>query len=186
MINENIQLLSKKLLDKKEIKNIQQIIIDIKSKNKINVLKDLTKVLGIKPKRPLYYVAHEIMGLPKYGTRNTIRYAGDYIDQLVRFTLEDKRFLSQWFQHPLGPNINKLKKYIDLDLYESLSIFNKIYVQAKHEFNHHEDVSLFNYKEAVYMVYITKALSQKILPLSETARDYNNQGETAYHYNIID
>lgn len=173
MIDQNIKELSGKVLDNEDLKEINRIIDGVKNGDKESALKELAEVLGMRPKRPLYYIYYEIVHLPKYGARNIIRYSGDYIDQLVRFTLEDRRFLSRWFKSPLGHNVNKLKKYINPDFYNCLILFNKIYAQAKHEFNHHEDKSLFNFKDTAYMIFITKKISQKILLLSERAMHYD-------------
>ena len=59
---------------------------------------------------------------------------------------------------------------------------NKVYTDAKHEFHHDIDKSFFTYEDAVYVIYIVKRISEKILPLSERARDYNNQGEMHHRY----
>ncbi len=185
-MNADIEELSRKVLNGKELEKVNETITRIENGDKSNALIELIRVLGTRPKRPLYYISHSISELPKYGTRDIIRYSGDYIDHLIRFTLEDKRFLSCWFMRPLGPNIEKLKKYIDTNLYDSLISFNRIYAQSKHVFNHHEDKSFFNFKDAISMIYITKEISKKILPLSARARDYNNDGATAYSYNEID
>lgn len=186
MINKNIEKLSDSILDNKEIERISIIIQKLKTVDKEKTIRELIEFVGIVPKRPLYYVAIDIKNLPSHGTRNIIRYLGDYIDQLVRFTLEDKKFLAQWFLKPLGPNIQKLKKYIDVDFYELLKLFNIIYTQAKHDFEHYEDKSLFNYKDAVYMIFITKKLASRLLDISERARDYNNHGKTFYKYHPRD
>lgn len=176
MINQNIKDLSEKVLGSEEINKISKIINGITNGNRKDALNELVEVLGRVPKRPLYYIAYEITGLPEYGTRDIIRYSGDYIDQLVKFTLEDKRFLSRLFSSSLGPNIGKLKKFIDSDFYDKLVLFNIIYSQAKHDFNHEEDKSLFNYRDAVYVIFITKKLSGKLVDMSESARDYNSGG----------
>lgn len=186
MVNKDIKELSEKILDDKEMDKINRVIGGIGSGDKESSLKELAEVLGMMPKRPLYYISHAIFELPGYGTRNVIKYAGDYIDQLVRFTLEDKRFFSRWFSRPLGANIEKLKKYINIDLYNDLLAFNKIYAQAKHVYNHDEDKSFFNYKDAVNFIYISKEMSQKLLPLSGRAREYNNGGEIGHDYNPVD
>lgn len=186
MMNYEINKLAKRLFDDNKIRIIEKMVNRVNGEEKDVALKELSEFVGTKPKRPLYYVFHSILGLPEYGTRDIIRYLGDYIDQLVRFTLEDKRFLSRWFLSPLGPNINKLKKHIDKDLYDNLILFNKIYTQAKHDFIHNEDKSLFTYIDAIYMIFITKELSLSLLPLSEHARDYNNHGKTFNRYDPID
>ncbi len=182
----NVIDLSEKILGDAELDEVNFVIIDIAKGDSEEPLNRLAAVLGMKPKRPLYYVAHEISLLPEYGSRNIIRYCGDYIDQLVRFTLEDKRYLSKWFLQPLGSNIRKLRKYIDPGFFEILYAYNEIYVQAKHEFNHREDESLFSYPDAVHVVYITRSIAKRLLTLSECARDYNDQGQTAYRYHPVD
>lgn len=187
MVINDIKNLADKLLTNKDLVNIVRVIGDFDNPQYIKrAKKELATFVGTMPKRPLYYVVAHIGYLPDFGTRDIVRYLGDYIDQLVRFTLEDKNFTSRWFRRPLGPNIKKLRKYIDSDLHESLSIFNLIYTQAKHDFNHYEDESLFDYKEAIYMIFITKELVNRLLPLSERARDYNNHGETFYRYHPVD
>lgn len=182
MINGDINELAKKVLDKGEFGQLLKVIAGIQNRDRENSLANLVEVLGMTPKRPLYYIADAIYSLPEKRTRDIIRYSADYIDHLIRFTLEDKKFLSKWFRSPLGPNIKKLKKYIDSDLYEHLMLFNRIYTQAKHEFHHDEDKSFFSCEDAVYVIYITKKLAERILPLSERARDYANDGETAHRY----
>lgn len=177
--------MAEKMLDQKEMIQISKVIGGIKNGDRVNSIKELIGVLGMKPKRPVYYIAAAITELPDHRTRDIIRYSGDYIDHLIRFMLEDKKFLGKWRRKPLGPNIEKLKIYIDSDLHNCLVLFNIIYTQAKHEFNHFEDRSLFDLEDAVHVIYITKKIAEKILPLSERARDYNNEGETFYRYEEI-
>ncbi len=186
MLNENIEILSEKLFDDEKIESIYKQINLIKSNQREKVLLELSKVLGSKPKRPLYYIQHEISQLPKYGTRNIMRFCGDYIDQLLKFMLEDKKNRIKWFRGPLGKKIRKLQKHLDPKLFDELEECNKIYTNAKHEFHHSIDKSYFNYQDAVFMIYITKDLASKILPLSEGARDYNDHGQNFYRYDPID
>jgi len=187
MINEYIKELSGKLLSDKDFKDISKIVNGLASEKKEEYLKELQNVLGYVPKRPLYYLYMETIPLlPDGGMRSSIKNACDYIDQLVKFTLEDIKFFSRWFRRPLGPNIEKLKESIDDDLYNELVVFNKIYTQAKHEFHHDIDKNFFTYEDTVYMIYITKKIAEKILPLSERARDYNIDGITAYRYDYVE
>lgn len=182
----DVNELSAVLFSDDQIKSIYNLVKRIKSKDKKFALLELAEVLGTKPKRPLYYIEFEIRQLPRYGTRNIIRFSGDFIDQLVKFALEDfKEKESFWIRKPLGANLGRIQKYMDPDLYNELNLFNNIYVRAKHEFNHHIDKSLFDYIDAVFMIYITKNLSEKILSLSEKARDYANGGPTGYRYNPV-
>ncbi|MFA5126406.1 MAG: hypothetical protein WC465_00190 [Patescibacteria group bacterium] len=187
MVAAKIKDLAKKLLAEKDFENILKLIEDFNQPQCRRRARDeLMAFVGVVPKRPLYYVVANIIHLPDFGTRDIIRYLGDYIDQIVRFTLEEKNFLSRWSKRPLGPNIIKLKKYIDNDLYECLCLFNLIYTQAKHDFNHYKDESLFDYKDAIYVIFITKRLANRLLPLSEKARDYNNSGKTLYKYDPVE
>lgn len=186
MLNENIEILSEKMFDDEKIELIYEQIGLIKSNQRENVILELSKVLGSKPKRPLYYIQHEISQLPRYGTRNIMRFCGDYIDQLLKFMLEDKSNRIKWFRGPLGRKIKELREYFDPKLLNELEEFNRIYTEAKHEFNHSIDESYFNYQDAVFMIYITKDLASKILPLSEGARDYNDHGKNFYRYDPID
>ena len=186
MVNDDIKKLAYEVLGKEEIDNIHHIIHELTGGNREKVINELIDFVGVKPKRPLYYVAMHIKYLPEHGTRDVIRDLGDYIDQFVKFTLEDKKFLARWYRKPLGPNLEKLKKYIDIDFYQQLKLFNIIYTQAKHDYNHYEDKSWFNYQDVVYMVFITKKLAPKLLAISERARDYNNEGKTFYRYQQID
>jgi len=183
---EEINQLLTLLFTDQEVMEIEKVIEKVKGKDK-NAISELGQVLGTVPKRPLYYIDANIrLGFPDDWHRDIVRYSGDYIDQLVKFTLEDEKYFSKWFKNPLGPNIEKLRKFIDKELYEMLKKFNVIYAASKHEFNHQEDISLFETNEVVYIIYITKKLSEKILLLSETARDYNSHGETFYRYNPVD
>jgi len=164
---------------------IEDLVVRIGNKN-AEAIKELSSVLGRKPKRPLYYVDMHLRYLPEFGSRDIMRYCGDYIDQLVRFTLEDNRYLSKWFLKPLGGNLKLLKKYIKPELHEQLMLFNKTYTSAKHDFNHEEDKCRFNYIDTIHYIFITKHLAEILLPMSERARDYNEHGNTFYSYDPKD
>jgi len=183
-LDKNIEKLFKSL-GSPEKDHIDSLIKGINNKDPDSI-KELMEVLGTKPKRPLYYVATHLRYLPEFGSRDVMRYCGDYIDQLVRFILEDRRYLSKWFLKPLGGNLKLFRKYIEPELYEQLMLFNKIYTSAKHDFNHEEDKCRFNYIDTIYYIFITKHLAEILLPMSERAQDYNNHGNTFYSYNPKD
>lgn len=186
-MNPNIQKLIPLVLTDDEIFHIDNLIEELENGDREKAVEEIRGVLGTKPKRPLYYIDHEIYHLPKTTVRNIMRYSGDYVDQLVRFALSEKRFLSRWIRSPLGPNVRRLKKYINNPgLIEKLEIFNKIYTEAKHEFNHRTDKSYFCLDDGVYFIYITKKIAEDILNFSEYARDYNNEGNLFYSYNPKD
>ena len=184
-MNKHIEILINELIDSETTQQIQLLISGVKNGN-LEAIQTLQNVLGTIPKRPLYYIDHHISCLPEHSTRDIMRYCGDYIDQLVRFTLEDKKYFSKFFSIPLGAKADKLKKFIDKELYSNIKDFNVVYTQAKHDFNHNADVSKFNVTDVVNYIFITKILAEKIVVLSESARDYNNQGNTAYLYNPIE
>jgi hypothetical protein len=86
-MDTNVLELSKLILSKGDIIIANEIINNIENNNRIKALEKLAKVLGFIPKRPLYYIYHSVLELPKYGTRDIVRYSGDYIDQLIGFSL---------------------------------------------------------------------------------------------------
>ena len=60
-------------------KQIEDLVVRIGNKD-VEAIKELSLVLGRKPKRPLYYVATHLRYLPEFGSRDVMRYCGDYID----------------------------------------------------------------------------------------------------------
>lgn len=168
---ELIKKLSESVLDENEMIGVEKIIYNIEKSDREEALQILANVLGMKPKRPLYYIYYNIFDLPERHSRDIIRYLGDYIGKLVNCFLSDKGFINNL---SLGPQTKQMKKYVDEDFYNILELFNKVYVSAKHKFDYEKDRSIFNYIDAVYMVYITKNIADKIITLSKFAQDYIN------------
>ena len=156
------------------------------SENDEEAKSTLRSILGKKPKRPLYYVDHEMSVLPEHGRRSSIKYMADYIDQLARFTLEDFKPLSRLKKRALGQTVTKLKKYLDKDLLKRLSVYNHTYTIAKHDFNITIDKTTFNVRDVVFYTYCTASLRDELLKISPTAREYNESGDAFYRYNPKD
>ena len=175
LLNPEIMELTKKVLNESDINIANEIVKRIISKDK-NTKQEATDLLrayiGTKPKRPIYYLHHELQFLPNQ-TRGAMRYLGDYIDHLIKYTAQDlvnpiKRFLS------LGQNTKVLKGKIPDNLYHNLVEYNKLlYVPAKHEFNTRGNDHLFSCREIVYTCFITLKLAERIKAISHTAKDYS-------------
>jgi hypothetical protein len=101
-------------------------------------------------------------------TRNVVRYAGDYIDQLVKHLASEKGRFGLLSRHlSLGSNIKKAKRVLKSELYEALMSYNKlIYVPSKHVFDSKNRQHLFSGKEAVFILFITKKLTEEIITLA--------------------
>jgi len=125
------------------------------------------------PKRPLFYLNHELNYLPEQ-TRDVVRYAGDYIDQLIKSFASVRRrfkFLSKYLS--LGSNIKNAKRVLKPELYEALMSYNKlIYVPAKHEFDYKNRPHLFSGKEAVFILFITKKLANEFINMNNFREKY--------------
>lgn len=148
----------------------------------------LRGIIGTSPKRPVYYLEHEIGGLPEYSTRHVVRYAGDYIDQLIKYCSYDKGDFLLWktrgLHKSLGQNLHRLKNVLSKDLIDVLTRFNEIiYVPAKHTWDIPEGRKhLFSSKEAVYVCLMVKRLSVMIEPYSEFCVSYNKNEQVHYYY----
>lgn len=88
---QEIRKIANITLTKKEIAQVESIVRDLISlgAERTDAIQALQKLIGTKPKRPLYYLNHEIEYLPEE-TRDVVRYAGDYIDQLMKTALTKK------------------------------------------------------------------------------------------------
>ena len=64
MINNEIGQLARRLFDENKIRKIEKIVRRVNSEEKNDALKELAEFIGMKPKRPLYYVYHSILRLP--------------------------------------------------------------------------------------------------------------------------
>jgi hypothetical protein len=183
-INPRIQNLAKEVLNEDERKHAENIaetlLLDGHRDHAVKALQDL---IGRTPKRPVYYLNNEIDHLPEE-TRDVIRYAGDYIDQLIKHCAHDKgkwRFLA--YHSSLGPNLKRLNKILPESLLFILTKYNNfIYVQAKHSWDIGSRPHLFSSKDAVFVCFITKKLAEQIIAVSSEAKIYS-ENEVYNYYN---
>jgi hypothetical protein len=170
--------LAKSLLTKEDLEKADDLALRLTTKNKGKAISELGKIIGITPKseyfaRPLYYLHHELLFLPRW-TRDSIRYLGDYIDQLVKATAVEK-IDATCEKYPLGTNIYKLKGKIDTQLWDALEKYNRIlYVVGKHDFNRGNRRHRFTSKEVVYCGFVTRKLADWLMPLSQRKKYYSN------------
>jgi hypothetical protein len=174
-IQKEILELASEVLSKEEIGLSEKISNDlISSKGKKEKARiTLRRLVGVKPSRPLFYANLELKSLPRY-TRNPIRYLGDYLDHLIKFWASEING-NEFLKKSLGINLQRMKGKIDEKLRLNLINYNNFcYVPAKHDFNVIERKRRFTCKEAVYIIFITMALSKIIISKSEKARQYSN------------
>jgi len=150
-----------------------------------NAILRLQQMMGRSPKRPLFYLEHEIKDLPDH-TRHVVRYAGDYIDQMVKYCAYDKGtfFLKvRGLRSSLGSNLRKLTRVFSRRLLDLLTRFNEtIYVPSKHEWDVEDRPHLFSAREAVLCLFIVKQLSLEVAQYSQLAQSYDNNEMLDYHY----
>jgi hypothetical protein len=174
-IRYDISELAKLVLIDEEIEeatDLSDCLNDIKEKRDC-ALSILKNKIGTRPKRPVFYLNCRINFLPEE-TRDVVRYAGDYIDQLIKCLASEKGvfgFLSEYSS--LGNNIKRARTILDPKILDALEKYNKlIYVPAKHDFNVGDRPHLFSNKEAVFILFITQKLAKEIINLSENAKNY--------------
>ena len=178
-VDQKIRDLSTKVLNESELSEAESISAKLLgSEDECNEAIDFLKnKMGVRPKRPMYYLNWEIGFLPEH-TRDLVRYAGDFIDELIKEVAYDKaiHFKSFALKRSLGSNIRKIRGALGDSLYGILNEYNEfIYVPAKHDFNTNGHPHRFSGPEAVYVCYITTKLIPMICALSPGAKCY------AYH-----
>lgn len=133
----------------------------------------LINILLPPPKRPVYYLAHELEFLPRW-TREPLRIMGDYIDMLTKAATYEKTRDAKIFRVPFGPAIDLFAKCYpnDTQLADCLLRYNRfLYRDAKHDFvlpagrREHR----FTSREVVLCLYTTRELADRIKSLSTTA-----------------
>lgn len=139
----------------------------------------LMEIVAPPPKRPLYYLKHEICFLPRW-TRDTIRYCGDYIDLLVKEMTYEFTGDSRVREYSLGRNLRILKPRnhgIPSELIDKLKRYNSfLYRPGKHDFilprgRGHR----FTSKEAVLTAFVTMKLADEIKLISQLAEEVSSR-----------
>jgi len=175
-IDEKIADLVKNVVDDNTILEIENLTNKLLNSGnpRLEAIKILQNQIGFTPKRPLFYLNDFIYDLPNH-TRDIARYAGDYIDYLIKHFAHEQSVLKILALYSsLGKNLKELRKTIDYKLYQNLENYNKyIYTPAKHDFDVKDALHRFSVKEAVSIVFISLALGKQIINLSKEAKDYS-------------
>jgi hypothetical protein len=130
--------------------------------------------IGYRPTRPLYYLMPLLQNLP-HGTRDCIRYAGDYLDLLTKeMTFECIGGKSR--HNSLGKNAFNLKKAkLSPEIRSIAELLLRygefLYTPGKHDFTlppgrDHR----FTVREVVLTIYVTAALGNRIKLISKGAQ----------------
>ena len=172
-IDSEIMTLAEELLSVEDIQKAEELSLALTNKStRENAIRTLKKIVGDRPKRPLYYVNNDLNALPRW-TRHTVEDIGHFIDQLVKCLAIEKMSKPNCGIKPLGTNLNMIQNIIPYDLYSELDKYNKLlYVPAKHDFSVKNRSHRFTCKEAVFSIFISLKLKEKIIDISEEARSY--------------
>jgi len=172
-INADIFALAEELLSADEIQYAEELSINLlKKSTRLSAQTALKKMLGFRPKRPIYYVNVEIARLPHW-TRYPIENLGHFVDTMVKCVVTEKLATTKYNEQPLGPNLHRLKNKIPDDLFSVIEKFNLlIYRPAKHDFNVIYRSHRFTSKEVVFTIFITLKLKEKFIGISNEVRDY--------------
>ncbi len=174
IIGPEVLKLAEDLLSKREIFEANKLSTDISSpkKGKWSAIEILQEKVGIRPKRPMFYLNDELSYLP-YHTRDAVRDLGDYIDHLIKFCSTERLNNKKHENRSLGSNLASLKGFVPEKLRLQLFQFNELlYIPAKHDFNVKDRRHRFTCKEVVFVCFITMALAKEIVKISTRAKDY--------------
>jgi hypothetical protein len=172
-INLEILTLAEELLSEDEILEAEKLSLNISKKStRLTAQTKLKRMLGVRPKRPIYYANSEIDRLPHW-TRYAIENLGHFIDNMIKCVAVEKLADPKCNESPLGSNLTKLKNKLPTDLYLELVNFNKlIYRPAKHDFDVKNRSHRFTCKEVVFTIFITLKLKEKLIKISKEVKDY--------------
>jgi hypothetical protein len=172
-INPEILALAEELLSLDEIQCAEELSINLAKKStRLSAQTALKKMVGCRPKRPIYYAYHEIDRLPHW-TRYLIENLGHFVDTMVKCVVTEKLATTKYNNQPLGPNLHRLQNKIPGELYSAIEKFNiLIYVPAKHDFNVINRIHRFTSKEVVFTIFITLKLKEKLTEISSEVEAY--------------
>jgi hypothetical protein len=172
-INDEILALADELLSTDEIQYAEELSKNLSKKStRLSAQTALKKILGLRPKRPIYYTYHEIDRLPHW-TRYPIENLGHFVDTMVKCVVTEKLATTKYNKKPLGPNLHQLKNKIPDDLFSVIEKFNLlIYVPAKHDFKVINRSHRFTSKEVVFTIFITLKIKEKLIEISKEVKDY--------------
>jgi hypothetical protein len=187
-INPEILAIAEELLSLDEIQYAEELSINLARKStRLSAQAALKKMLGYRPKRPIYYAYLEIDRLPHW-TRYLIENLGHFVDTMVKCVVMEKLATTKYNNKPLGQNLPRLQNKIPGELYSVIEKFNiLIYVPAKHDFNVINRSHRFTSKEVVFTIFITLKIKEKLTETSNEVEAYcsdktNDQyGLPSYH-----
>jgi hypothetical protein len=175
-IRPEINNICNDILDDEELLELDLLIEFLLSGNTWEpAIKILQDKIGTRPKRPISYLKYEVGYLPE-NTRNIGRYAGDYIDHLMKHLAHEKgrNKAIAALSSSLGANIKRSEECLGKSLHDILKRYEKyIYTPAKHEMNVGSRPHLFSAGEAITICLITMKLGRALINLSEEAKAYS-------------
>jgi hypothetical protein len=170
--SEEITALAKDILTKKEFDRAIELSFLIASSKaqKQKAIRELKELVAPPPKRPIYYAQYELGFLPRW-TRDSIRYLGDYVDDLIKHLAFLLTKNTRVCGHPLGANIIAIEpaKYgIDPKLIDWLKRYNSfLYRPGKHDFSTPPGRShRFTSMEVVLTAFVTMRLAEVLRKLT--------------------
>jgi len=157
-------LTGEKIIEADELS--EKIVMAENRKKRLNEIIHIKKLFILRPKRPLFYLFHHLDYLPT-GTRDAIRYMGDYIDLLAKAYLFDKIQNQKYNHKSLGPVLHELKdgKYLSDNFIDLLISYNDLfYVPAKHHFDARKfgRRHRFTVREVVHCAFITYKFAEEL------------------------
>ncbi len=138
----------------------------------------LQQLVPSTPKRPLSYAQYEMQFLPQ-GTREAIRYLGDYIDLLSRHLASELTGDDRVRKRSLGANIRVIEATqapLPVNLLKWLKYYNSfLYRPGRHDFHlrYGRRQHTFTAMEVVLTAFVTMALASMINPLSKCSPGMN-------------
>jgi len=177
-MKEQVAELAPEIFDDKELTEINKIILAYNGSDEqfTEALGKLRYVVPKRPKRPLYYINHEVGFLPEH-SRFVVEQSGSYLDLLLkefRYELEGK-----YYKEPLGKNVNALLRLKGKNpdslarLLNQLLAFNNIaYVPSKHVYGLPDDEGhYFEVDDSIVIVLAGVKLGEEIKARSQFARN---------------
>jgi hypothetical protein len=187
-ISPEVSALARKVLTDVEIEkadSISLMLVEKETKNK--GIAELRKIVGYRPKRPLFYAYNELGFLPRW-TRDAVRYLCDYVDQLCKHWAYICTQNEASLKGSMGTSLSKIKKNTGEQYSNLISILegynNVFYVPAKHDFtlpNGRREHRITS-KEVVYAAFITINIAHLIREITKCDLEMEcHNGDKAKH-----
>lgn len=170
-----VSALAERILAVTEIEKTDSIsLMLVKKSTRKKGIKELGEIVGIRPKRPIYYAYLALNDLPNR-TRDAVKYLGDYIDQLCKhwvYICTQKAMSGS-----MGKSLAIIKRSTGQkysNLISNLEEYNKVfYVPAKHDFTLPEGRTehRITSKEVVYTAFITMKIAQSIRDITKCNKE---------------